>query len=469
MRHVNPWNKVGTLECEWKLNPDNICTEVEPGIVVTTPSGKLYIFSTETGKIYERNAGVCNVVATSDQAHRGAAYHDGFIFFVTANGTVGYYNITKNEFTLKHGVISNSGFTQSNYTVIYPDWDKVWFGVGADIHNLEITNVAGSGRTPSALVKTGANLPLSWTVTDITKLDDDIIWGSFANNAGAVGQYRRFADSFHSVDDMDGVVDTFFGSSNSNVKFAIAGHEGDIHHITGGQTVLRYRVPCVNTFPNPYLDDVIDGRSIIAIGGRIYSYHQRLSGHPFGLVHSYTCTGGDDATITSISVQENPIGPDALFVSWFDSSGNSGLDQIDYTERAEGLIVTPIVEWTQESSHDERNAKAMVEPKYGIDVHFHSMPENADVEIYYGVNHKIDEYIEAIQCDGPIQPDLLKNGQSCINYERMKVNVDKMPTMVYENPKTGEKVKQRVRMVQGHIVLKPDKEKSPVIRGVELY
>jgi hypothetical protein len=341
-----------------------------------------------------------------------------------------------------HGVCGSN----TEHIPIYAWYTKVYVGGSSDVYVMDM-DIVNSQVVPGVLTKTQLNIPFTWNVTDFRDLDSDLIWGAQAEHNGAVGKYRRFADSFHQVDSVDGPLDLFFGSSNSNIVFAMVGHKGDLVHYTGAQAVLRQRVPeCGVVTPNSYNDATVDGRGLFAINGKIWAYHQRKSGQPFALTHAFTCTGGEDAKIISINEQGNMYGPDQLFVSW-EKGDESGLDSIDFDHKADGLIVTPIAEWFQESSHDQRTAKIFVEPKGGYTAHYHYLPEGTSISITTAVNNNVEERTPKV-CNNIHDPN------------RMLVS-----TALSDVTLQGEKT----RLTQGYIELKSSGRYSPIIRGVELY
>ncbi len=450
LKHINVHKTLGLAELEFEMQADPIVGKdrTEAGYLATDNFSNVLLFSRESGKIYKRGAGSYTIYATNPNgAHRGAFFYNGIFYFVAENGKVGWMRgIDTSTLVWDHGNIGN---IRVNHVPIYGWYTKLYIGGSDNVWVID-QDIVNSQITPGTLTKTGLNLPRTWAVTDMRDLDVNLIWGAYAENNGSIGQYRRFADSFQNVDRTDGPINTFFGSSNSNVIFALAGSDGDIIHYTGAQAVLRKRIPDVSlVLPNPYNDAIVDGRGLVAVNGKIFSYHQRKNGHPFALTHAYTCTGGEDAEIISIQEQTNLLGDDQLFVSWT-KDGISGLDSINYNKRAQGLIVTPISEWFQESASDERNSKSFVEPKRGYMVHYHSLPDVKSksynpIEIKASLNNDVEKRID-------------KDFGQVHHQERMLF--------------TTKKIKQwlsKTRLTQGYIYVNGYEDQSPKIRSIELY
>jgi len=446
LKHVNVHNTLGLAECEFELQKDPISKDasVEAGYLTIDYYGNVLLFSKSSGKIYKRGSGKYTVFAENPNGkHKGAFYYNGIFYFVAEDGKLGWFRgLDISTVVWHHGTIGN---IRVDHVPIYAWYTKLYIGGSSDVYVID-QDIKDSQIIPGKLIKTSLNLPFTWAVTDMRDLGVNLIWGAFAENNGAIGQYRRFTDSFQNVDKTDGPINTFFGSSNSNVIFALAGHSGDIIHYTGSQAVLRQRIPDVESvLPNPYNDAILDGRGLVAVHGKIFSYHQRKSGHPFALTHAYTCTGGEDAKIISIQEQTNVLGDDQLFVSW-EKDGDAGLDSINYNQRAEGLIITPIAEWFQESSHDQRTSKIFVEPKVGYSVNYHHLPEGTDIKIETAVNSNIEERTP-------------KKAKTEHAKGRMLFE-----TKVGDISLRGEKT----RITQGYIKLIPNGAESPKIRSIEL-
>jgi len=445
LRHINVHDNLGLLQCEFKLDKDPIASKTEPGYITVNPNGDVLTFSRKSGKIYRRGSGKNKVINTNPNgAHIGAMYYNGIYFFIAKNGKLGWMRANDySDVHWNHGTISN---IRLNHVPFHPWYTKFYVGGSSDVYVMDM-DIVGGKITPNTLTKTQLNIPFTWSITDFRDLDRDLIWGANAENSGAIGQYRRFSDSFHQVDKTDSSIHTFFGSSNSNIIFGLMGHRGDIIHYTGAQAVLRKRIPDVTVKHNPYADAIVNSRAMVAIGGRIYSYHQRKSGHPFALTHAYTCTGGDEAEIISIGQYNSTSGKDQLYVSW-EKGDEFGFDSINYNEYADGLIVMPISEWFGESSHDQRYAKTFVEPKGRILVHYHHMPKNADIEIGAGVN-------EGVYSRTPKICNNTKHNKSRLFYQT--------------NLSTLTKNGQKTRLIQPYVYLKPYKDETPMIRSIEVY
>lgn len=447
LKHINVHKRLGLAMCEFELQKDPVAKELkESGYITISTRNIILLFSRKTGKIYRLSGGKLDVVATNPGgAHVGAIYYNGMNIFLTKSGSVGY--VYEDDFsTVKwsHGTVGVS----IDHVPIHAWYTKIYVGGSSSAYVMD-TNIIDSKITPGVLTKTQLNIPFTWAITDFRDLDSDLIWGAIAEQSGAIGKYRRFADSFYQVDNVDGPVNNFFGSSNSSVIFGLLGHNGDVIHYTGNAAILRQRIPDSGiVLPNSYNDTILDGRGLVAINGKVWAYHQRKSGHPFALTHAFTCTGGEDARIISINKQGNLFGDDQLFVSWESADGkDAGLDSINFQKRAVGLIVTPIAEWFQESSHDERTSKVFVEPKAGYMAHYHYLPKGSSIEIKTSVNDEVE----------------LRAPHKCRNTH----DIDRM---LYHTSLADVSVKgQKTRITQGHIILKPFGKESPIIRSIELY
>lgn len=447
LRHISVHERLGLAMCEFELQRDPVAATLKKaGYITISARGTILIFSRHTGEIYKRSGGSLTLAATNPNGgHVGAIYYNGINFFVTKNGKVGY--VREDDFSTANWEHGTVGVTL-DHVPIHAWYTKVYIGGSSNAYVMDM-DISDNALTPGTLTKTSLNIPFTWAITDFRDLDSDLIWGALAEQSGAIGKYRRFADSFFQVDNVDGPVNTFFGSSNSSVIFGLVGHNGDVIHYTGSAGILRQRIPESGiVLPNPYNDTILDGRGLIAINGKVWAYHQRKSGHPFALTHAYTCTGGEDARIISINKQGNFFGDDQLFVSWESKDGkDAGLDTINYDKRADGLIVTPIAEWFQESSHDERTAKIFVEPKRGYMAHYHYLPKGTDIEIQTAVNGEIEE----------------RTPHKCQNVH------DRERYMMHTALSDVSLQNEKTRMTQGYIHLKSSGKDCPIIRSIELY
>lgn len=459
LKHINVHNKIGLAECEFELQPDPITKNAarEAGYVTADLQGNILIFSSKSGKVYHRGSGSFSVFMThpdKNAVFKGALFYNGIFYWVSYSPENGGYKVGWMRGLDKSSIIwFHSDMYLSNIAVshvpIYAWYTKLYIG-GSDSAYVIDQDIVDSKITPGKLTKTQLNLPFTWAITDLRDLDVNLIFGAIAESNGALGQYRRFTDSFQNVDRTDSPTNVFFGSSDSNMMFALVGHSGDIIHYTGSQAVLRKRIPHVeNIVPNPYVDAILDGRGLVAVHGKIFAYHQRVSGHPFALTHAFTCTGGEDAEIISIMSQANLLGNDQLFVSWEKGSGENykaGLDCINFNKRATGLIVTPITQWYQESSHDERSAKIFVEPKNGYMVHYHQLPRETSIDIKVAINEEVADR----------------------GYQEIETN--HYPERMMFETKSGlmSRLNKKTRLTQALITLKPFENQTPVINAIEL-
>ncbi len=445
LKHINVHKRLGLAECEQLLDKDPVAEDdIEPGYLAIDNQNNILLFSKVSGRVYKRASGKFETLMTNPHgAHKGAFYYNSLFFFVASNGKVGYMRgVDSNDVNFDHGIAGSN----TEHIPIYAWYTKVYIGGSSDVYVMDM-DIVNSQVVPGNLTKTQLNIPFTWNVTDFRDLDADLVWGAQAEHNGAIGKYRRFADSFHQVDKVDGPVDLFFGSSNSNIVFALVGHNGDLVHYTGATAVLRQRVPeCGVVTPNPYVDATVDGRGMFAINGKIWAYHQRKSGQPFALTHAYTCTGGEDAKIISIKEQGNIYGDDQLFVSW-EKGDKSGLDSLNMNKKADGVIITPIAEWFQESSHDQRTAKIFVEPKGGYTAHYHSLPKGTSIDITTAVNNNVEAR----------------------DYKKCGNTHDKSRMLVGTNLSDVAIANEKTRLTQGYIELKSSGNESPIIRGIELY
>ena len=69
---------VGSLKCNLALSLDSGSTITEPTLTAVAPSGSVYFFSRNTGKIWKRaNTGIYTVITANSNGsgHRGCYYH----------------------------------------------------------------------------------------------------------------------------------------------------------------------------------------------------------------------------------------------------------------------------------------------------------------------------------------------------------------------------------------------------------
>lgn len=442
LKHTDVFSQIGLAMCERKAVPINTTGSCafEPGILVVTPVNTTYLFSTISGKVWKITGGVCTELATNPNgAHSGATFFNNKIYYAARTNVLGFFDAESEA--NRTDTWKTLPTASSPYIPMVPNFNlSLYIGSGYQVSNVSYNNTFSS---------TSLNFPTDYRITDMRPFGESLAVGGYAQNQGFVTTWFPYNDTFRLPDFIDGSVDFWFGSSNSNVIMAVAGHEGDIFHFTGSQAVLRWNIPFVRTAPNPYADSVQDGKAVFAIGGRVYTYHQKMAGTPFGLVHLYTCSGGEDATITSMNVWDNPAGPDVLYISWSDGT-NHGLDIVSNEEREIATIVTPVLEYHQESSHQQRDAYVQQEPSRVL-IHYYDYPNGTDIAVWLNVNNSGWRQVKV-------------NPQST----QMMVEVDEMPA-VWDNMYSEDKYEANaVRTVQVRVVMTPKGKLTPSIRSIQI-
>jgi hypothetical protein len=155
--------------------------------------------------------------------------------------------------------------------------------------------------------------------------------GNYINDS-AIFRWNSYGDSW-SIKDSIKEVDIYAFLDADNYIYAV-GKSGKVYLYTGSQLELFSVIRNPETTTGHQLTTNLQGKPLIANGGKIYSLYRSNRNLPFSLCQEYTCSAGTDATIESIVANGSQ-----LLVSWTNGA-DAGVDEIG-DNFANARVVTP--------------------------------------------------------------------------------------------------------------------------------
>lgn len=252
--------------------------------------------------------------------HKSARYYRGYIYYTT-DTYLGRFNLVSTWNDYFQPLISGYNHPMEVLDLI------LYIGNGRDVAQLDDAEVFSSS---------GLDLPTEYHVTALIGLGDDLLTlanpGDYINDS-AIFRWNTYSDSWT-------IKDSFFETNayaflNADNYVYVVATSGQVYFYNGSQleTFSQIREPYA-TYGHQ-LTTNLQGKPLIANGGKIYSLFRKNRNLPVALVGEYTCSAGADATIHSI--QSNGSN---LLVSW-ESEGTFGIDEISPAYYANARIVTP--------------------------------------------------------------------------------------------------------------------------------
>lgn len=351
------------------------------------PSGNVYFFSKESGKVWKRTtAGSYSLLFTNENgAHRGARYFNGNLWFWTST-KLGYIQITGSVtitiaspavVTLTgHGLAEDTPITflttgalptgiTAGTTYYVNQVDANTFNVtsttgGADIntsgsqsgtHTLVVHTFAtgtnfreGIEANNTLLIANGryvaridsANsvalqeltLPAQYNITCMKQIGDDVLIGTYVSTDVSycrVFLWDTVSPSWTYEDEVFEIGINCFVQLD-NLILAQCGTAGRFYYWNGSQMIYFGKIRGITTALGEQMSTVYKGRALFANATKIYSIHREDGSLPFAICGEYTATG----TIASLITQGSQ-----LLVSV-----GTGVDKVG-TTYATAVIETP--------------------------------------------------------------------------------------------------------------------------------
>jgi len=315
-------SELGILSNQLALTTDS-ATPNEDCISEILTNGDTFFFSTASGKIWKRtNAGVYSLVHTGTQGNNyGCKLWQGYLYYATST-KLGRITEALASSQASWSSQDDSFGTFTNTTVNRP---MITIGKGLYI---------GDGYYIAAVDSTGTlvlnvlDVPKTFTITALGQTSDDLMIGTtIGANVGwcKIFGWNRISPSWTFEDVIPEVsVNCFI--QGDNIIFFQAGGVGQIYYWSGSQGVKLKKIKGVTTAINSYNATELAGKSLFAVGSKVYSIHREDSSLPYAVAGEYTAGG----TIKSLGASATQI-----FVS-----GGSVIAKIG-TTYATAVIETP--------------------------------------------------------------------------------------------------------------------------------
>jgi len=318
-------SELGSLLCQKALAKMSGATIDKPCYMAVVPNGDTYFFSKTDGKIFKRTqAGVYSSVRTgTNGAFKGCAYYRNYLYY-SMDAFLGRFDMTSTW---------NDNFQVLTAGKDHPihQFDLIMYiGNGKDIAQLDDASVFSS----SAL-----DLPLEYNTSAVIPYGDDLLTlanpGNYISSAG-IFRWNTYSDSW-SIKDSIKETNAYAFLDADNYVHVICSN-GNIYTYDGAKLHLISNIRNVKTTYGHQLTTNLEGKPLVANGGRIYSLFKKNKDMPLAFVGEYTCSQGETATIHSIVANGSN-----LLVSWevtIDAVTTYGVDEIS-ANYATAQIVTP--------------------------------------------------------------------------------------------------------------------------------
>jgi hypothetical protein len=341
LKNCDIFTEVGTVRCNNSLANNN-AGFTEPYLTALGQSGTMYFFSKTTGSIKKRvgSGVISSITSNSNTVHLGCKYFDDKIYYAT-NLKLGRFNdgteASRSDSWQSLNNTSGGSLTKPMEimnNILHIGNGKYMSTVNASSAYSQEAMVFPSKSQSAALCRYGFDI-LNFTHA-----------GSVIVEAG-VFRWDTSSSSWSSEDYINENQTNFvITSDDSDLVFICAGLHGNIYFYDGQKLQYFMNIPGAIPTMGYQQSTVFRRRPMFAIGGKVYSLFSPQKGLPPCLVHEYTCSAGENATIHSI------VGyGEGMFLTW-GSAGTYGLDSVfDVHGRATATIETPIFEGKIKAVH----------------------------------------------------------------------------------------------------------------------
>jgi hypothetical protein len=304
--------------------PDEAC------IMCKTPVGTIYAFSTTSGKRWKYSSSTWSAVtanAVETTGHHGARYYNGKVYFSTSTYC--------GRFTAEtEASIDDDLHTWSNVSTYRPMEEinlVLYIGNGKDV---------GSVNSSETFADSAIDTPPNYTVTALVGVGVDLLIGTVVGsnvNFCKAFLWDTYSDSWTIEDEIPEIgVNCFI--KGDNIVFAQCGTTGQLYYWSG-QTMTKFRkIRGITTTVAPYNSTALDGRSLFAAQGKVFSIHRSDEEMPYAIVQEYTTTSGNVNSINAVGTQ--------LLVSagtHIDKTGTSYATAVIDTQEVTGNIQSIVV------------------------------------------------------------------------------------------------------------------------------
>lgn len=293
-------SRLGTGTCQVAIAQDS-ATPNENCVSDILPNGDSFWASTSSGKIWKRTAaGTWSLVRTNaNGAHSGIKHFNGNLYYMTAS-KLGKITeaLASSESTWSSQNDSFATFTNASaYKPVAVCNLTLFIGDGKYIARVD------SGGTFSANV---LDVEAQFSVTALENAEGWLIIGLTVSTSVCLSKvilWDTYSSSWTYEDDLYEIgINAFIVSDN--IIFISAGIVGNIYYWTGAKAQKFNKIQNVTTSINPYNTAVLNGRSLFAIGTKVFSIYKEDKDMNYALCEEYTVSTG---TIGSILVKGSTL------------------------------------------------------------------------------------------------------------------------------------------------------------------
>ena len=318
MTNCDIHDELGVVSPQYALEADSASgVPNENCVQAVTPAGTMYYFSTTTGKIWKRTAGVySSVTANANTAHRGARYYNGKICYWTAS-KFGYFTAeTDGSRNDSKGTFTNGnayGSCEENLTLYITDGKYVSSYNSSDTFSANALDIPAQYIGTCIIPDGNTNIMVGTIISTSVHECRAFLWDTYSDSFTLSDSIpARGINCFINCDD---------------IILAQCGILGRLFQWTGGQFIIwENELRGETTALGHQMSCVFKGRPLLAVGTKIYSIHRKMGSLPRALVCEYTATGA----IASIETS-------STFLSVCVASGVNKIS----TSRATATIDTP--------------------------------------------------------------------------------------------------------------------------------
>lgn len=294
--NVDVHSTIGEAQCQLAEVVDATSgVPTEPCVNAIAPSGTIYLFSTTTTKIWKLNTNgtYASVTANANSGHRGAEYHNGYIYYWTATKAGRFVPDTEGSRNDNAGTAANGDFRASCKENL-----QLWITDGKYVASFDATNAFGANTLDfppeclgTAIIPDGnTNILVGTRIGASVQSCRCFLWDTFSS-------------SFTLSDPIPEIgVNTFINCDD--MILAQCGLAGKLYYWTGSQlSLFDKEIRNTTTSLGHQLSTVFNSRPLLAVGAKIYSVYRNLAGLDRAIVQEYTCSN----TIQSLAVSGSQL------------------------------------------------------------------------------------------------------------------------------------------------------------------
>lgn len=319
-------SEIGSLQCQKALEKKSGTLITAGCYMAVVPNGDTYFFSKSDGKIWKRAIadGAYTLVRTgTNGAYKGCAYYRNYLYY-SMDAFLGRFDMTSTW--------------NDNFQVLTADKPH-------PIHQFDLILYVADGLNVASLDDSATwsasvlDLPIEYNISALIPYGDDLLTlanpGNYITDAG-IFRWNTYSDSWSLKDSIKETNAYAFLDSDNYVNVICS--NGNIYTYDGAKLHLISNIRNPKATTGHQLTTNLEGKPLVANGGRIYSLYKKNKDMPLAFVGEYTCSAGDTATIHSIAANGSN-----LLVSWevtVEAVTTYGIDEIS-TSYAVAQVVTP--------------------------------------------------------------------------------------------------------------------------------